>query len=234
MKKLIVLTYLIFSGLYGFSQEFDKALIAKASNDLCGCIYENISDPLDINEYFQLLSGTCINVIMSEDFDVFFEYVDENSEISIEKQGEIIGKNFYNKVTLELIQVCDISFQIFEDTKRINAELEKEVFKELELQSALTYINLEIEKNPTAELYLQRGLIFFADDKLEAAERDLIKSYNMKPITDIQQLVLFTYILELNGKFDLSIQVYENAIKNGDKTLMFLMEATKRKKRESK
>ena len=129
--------------------------------------------------------------------------------------------------------MCDISFQIFEDTKRINAELEKEVFNEIELGSALAYINLEIEKNPTAELYLQRGLIFFANNNLKAAERDLIKSSDMKPITDIQQLVLFTYILELNGKFDLSIQIYENAIKNGGTNLMFFMEATKRKKRES-
>ena len=80
MKKIIILICLISIGIRGFSQEFSKELITKAGNDLCNCIAENISDSLDVNEYFKLLTGTCVKLLISEDYHVPFEYVDENSE----------------------------------------------------------------------------------------------------------------------------------------------------------
>lgn len=237
MKNFILLTSFLLSSVGLFSQDFDDAILAKASTQTCNCLTEKEVSETDIDAYFNEM-GSCIQgVIMSEDvLMVLFEYLDEDSDIDVESQAEVIGERFGFAVMRKMVHVCDLTYNIFEDTKKVNAEYSKEVFETPEsiarLDTLLDYIALS--SNPDAVWYLESALIYHAKDDLEKAEEFFTKSNDLQVITNLQQLILFTYVLELNGKYDKALEIYDNALKNGaDMYLMITAETTVRKKNKA-
>lgn len=235
MKRTIVLICLIFNGLCAFSQEFNQELVIKATDDFCTCMTEKLPADFEVEDYFNIFgTGSCIHIFNTEAFfSLFIEYLDTDSELSEEEQGEIIGKKFFSEVNSMLPERCDVAYKAYEKIKLETIDLTKETFNFPEDSEEYKRINEELETNPDSYSYKQRGLIHYWQGKLDAAEADFKKSHELKTIVNEQQLIVFAYILEQNGKYDEVIALYENALKNGaDPNLVPFLAIAKRKKRE--
>jgi tetratricopeptide (TPR) repeat protein len=233
MKKTIVLTCLVFSGFCGFSQAFDKAFVKEVGNEICECLSKQTYSDDGMEEYFNTFLNSCAVKILTT------KYVDKLDEFQTEtkKNGTNNSVNdmffaFFNDAQSVIMDDCDLVFEFYEAQKLLNAKAVKNLYEAQALKD-LPRITKAIEEENQTQFMTMRGLLYFSIDSLEQAEVNLKPQAENADYSDFMLIQLYAYTLELNGKFDEAIELYEKAIVKKRIPFEFYLAATKRKKRES-
>jgi tetratricopeptide (TPR) repeat protein len=233
MKKIIILIVLIFEVFGLNAQTFDNVFVKEAGKDICECLSNQTYSSNGMEEYFNTFLKSCAVKILNE------KYVDELNKFQAEtkKNGTNINANdmffeFFNVAQTVMMDDCDLVFEFYEAQKLLNAKAVKDRYTAQALED-LPKITKAIEEENQTQFMTMRGLLYFSIDSLEQAEVNLKQQAENSDYSDFLLIQLYVYILELNGKFDEAIELYEKAIVKKRIPFEFYLAATKRKKREA-
>lgn len=212
MKNLLILFLLI--PTFFFSQGVESK-VQKLSNkivpDFCGCLQEY--DMLDSEEKFR----NCFTVnLVKYEKELSEFYSDDSTQAAQEKNNQFVV-DLFTGMQEKLFNDCEEYYLFIKGLKQNAIQKLKSVDLNKKLDS-LNNINID---NRNADYHFAKGSLFFADDKFNEAEDEILIGLNEDP-NNYKYKVLLGWIKEEQNNKSAAVKIYDEIFQQSGKVEFML------------
>lgn len=234
MKNAIVLSIvLLLTTLQLKGQETYQALKDNLANELCTCLDEQQDKAENGKELLETCGEIAMQQVEVELMEAMAEKMGLDAAEFTEEEGYQKGYEFgatlMQKVMVDMVDDCDIFYQLIDKNRQAGKNDLITLFKELYTDNDEEIIKNYLDEDDTnPEKIFAIGMYFYANGKPELAEK------NFQSLLAIEEhfetaSVLLSYLYEDAGRYDEAILLYEKLYDNTNNHLnLIIIEVLKR------